>query len=292
MGHNFTINSPADYYYGGKMDGNANAIFSESMAQIFQHATAYEIINNAGTYGLSEDIIADIKQSAISSIKIVRNSYENYLSSGRNFASWNDPGTPKDETFNTFMTIAYKFFEHAENSGLEYRIPLKRMMGLLQVFNEDLRQRYDQDNNTVEASTFRATLMVTALSYAFSTDLRAEFRDLNFPISDGTYEELMGMVTDISEFDNQILSNIGLEQNYPNPFNPSTTFQYTLPKASDVILTVYDINGRALETLINGRRDAGYHTVQWNAEQYSSGVYFYRIEAGDFQQVKKCLLIK
>ena len=50
MGHNFTLNSPADYYYGGKIDGNANAIFSESLAQIFQHATAFEIINNYSDY--------------------------------------------------------------------------------------------------------------------------------------------------------------------------------------------------------------------------------------------------
>ena len=194
MGHNFSLNSPADYYYGGKMDGNANAIFSESMAQIFQHATAYEIINNAGTYGLSEDIIADIKQSAISSIKIVRSSYEDYVNSGKSFASWNDPNTPQDETFNTFMTIAYQFFIHAENSGLGYRQPLKRMMKLLQTFNEDLRQQYDQHHNTTAADTFRATLMTTAVGYGFGQDLRDEFRSLNFPISDVIYGELINLV--------------------------------------------------------------------------------------------------
>lgn len=83
-----------------------------------------------------------------------------------------------------------------------------------------------------------------------------------------------------------------LSQNYPNPFNSSTTFKYTLAKASDITLTIYDINGKRLETLINNRKDAGYHIVQWNAEQYSSGVYFYKIKADDFQQVRKCLLIK
>lgn len=191
MGHNFTLNSPGDYYYGGKIDGSANAIFSESMAQIFQHATAYEIINNAGDYGLSEDLVFDIKNSATSSMSIVRNAYKNYVDSGKNFYSWNDPGTPQDETFGTFMTIAYKFFEQAENSGNGYGIPLKRMMELLQLFDEDMMNSYDHLNDNIAADTFRSTLMVSAMSYGFSTDMRPEFEALNFPIDDTTYDKLM-----------------------------------------------------------------------------------------------------
>ena len=194
MGHNVTLNSPADYYYGGKIDGNANAIYSESMAQIFQHATAYEIINNAGSYGFSEDLVLDIKNSATSSMKIVRNAYDRYINEGANFHSWNDPGTPQDETFDTFMTIAYKFFEHAENSGQEYRAPLKRMMELLQLFDGDLEDSYDRFNDNLAADTFRSTLIVTALSYGFSTDLRSEFAALNFPLDNGTYDTLMESV--------------------------------------------------------------------------------------------------
>jgi hypothetical protein len=193
MGHNFTLNTPSDYYYGGKIDGNANTIYSESMAQIFQHATAYEIINNFDYYGLSEDLSADIKQSAISSITLVRNTYEDYLNAGNPFSSWNEPSTSFDETFNTFMTIAYKFFEHAENDGLGYKVPLKRMLRLLQIFNRDLEVQYDQTNNTPEAATFRSTLMVTALSYAFNKDLRSEFKSLNFPIDDQIYSELYSL---------------------------------------------------------------------------------------------------
>ncbi len=190
MGHNVTLNSPANYYYGGKIDGNANAIFSESMAQIFQHATAFCLLNNYQTYGLGEDLAADIRDSALNSMRIVRTAYESYLSTGKRFASWNNPSTPEDETFNTFMTIAYKFFEHAEKSPSGYRTPLKRMMVLLQTFDEDMRTRYDQHHNTETAATFRSTLMVAALSYAFGADLRPEFRALNFPINDPVYDEL------------------------------------------------------------------------------------------------------
>src|SRR4030067_1451474 len=106
--------------------------------------------------------------------------YESYLSTGKHFASWNNPATQEDETFNTFMTAAYKFFEHAEKSTTRYRIPLKRMMELLQTFNEDMSDRYDQSHDTEAAATFRSTLMITAMSYAFDADLRSEFRALNF----------------------------------------------------------------------------------------------------------------
>jgi len=198
MGHNMTLNSPADYYYGGRIDGCATAMFSESMAQIFQHATAYELLNTYKECGLSDDLMAEIKQSAISSIRILRSAYEDYLQFGTSFQSWNDPSTPEDETFGTFMTIAYKFCAHAEQAGRGYRTPLKRMMKLLQLFDASLKDQYDQHNDTPQADAFRATLMVTALSYAFSTDLRTEFRNLNFPIDDDIYEALYAAAVECS----------------------------------------------------------------------------------------------
>ena len=296
MGHNFTLNSPADYYYGGKIDGCANAIFSESMAQIFQHATAYELINNADDYGLSEDIIADIKQSAISSIRIVRNSYEDYVSSGKNFASWNDPNTPQDDTFNTFMTIAYQFLVHAENSGLGYRQPIKRMMDLLQVFDPGLRSRYDQQHNTLAADTFRATLMTTAVCYGFDQDLREEFRNLNFPISDAIYEELINMVNTspigIEIQSSDIPNDYNLLQNFPNPFNPITKIQFTLPKESHAVLTIHNIMGQEIAVLVDKRLQAGTYIYNLKASDLPSGTYFYRLQTGTFKQTKKLILTK
>jgi len=83
-----------------------------------------------------------------------------------------------------------------------------------------------------------------------------------------------------------------LSQNYPNPFNPTTTIKFGIPKAGDVSLAVYDILGRKIAELINGNLTAGYHTVNFNATNLASGVYFYRIEAGDFVSVKKLMLLK
>jgi len=215
IGHNFTLNSPADFYYGGKIDGNANAIFSESMAQIFQHAAAYEIINHADAYGFSADLVAEIQASAIASMNLVRNTYDDYVRTGAKFESWNDPDNPEDETFGAFMTIAFKFFEHAETDGWEYRVPLKRMMRLLQVLDQDMVDHYDRMHDTPAAERFRSTLMVTALSYGFDRDLRAEFGALNFPIDDATYDSLIAAVRlpgdldydgDVDWFDHRLLA--------------------------------------------------------------------------------------
>jgi photosystem II stability/assembly factor-like uncharacterized protein len=83
-----------------------------------------------------------------------------------------------------------------------------------------------------------------------------------------------------------------LHQNYPNPFNPSTTIKYELPKASQVTLTLYDVLGRQVSVLVNERREAGYHEVKFDGSGLSSGVYFYRIEAGSFVETRKLILLR
>jgi hypothetical protein len=90
----------------------------------------------------------------------------------------------------------------------------------------------------------------------------------------------------------QIPEKYYIEQNYPNPFNPTTTISYALPKSSYVKLSIYDINGRLVETLVNENKNSGYYTVVWNAEKVASGIYFYRINASEYSYVKKCLLVK
>jgi len=87
-------------------------------------------------------------------------------------------------------------------------------------------------------------------------------------------------------------SGFSLSSNYPNPFNSSTTISYTLPHPADVTLDIYDILGRKIETLVNKQQPAGYHQVVWNADDFTSGVYFYKLATGDFAESKKMLLIK
>lgn len=83
-----------------------------------------------------------------------------------------------------------------------------------------------------------------------------------------------------------------LSQNYPNPFNPRTVISYHLSVVSDVVIRVYDLRGREVETLVNGRMLAGTHSVTFNGAGLSSGVYFYRLTAGNFSTTRKMHLIK
>lgn len=194
MGHNFSLNSPAEFHYGGRIDGSANAIYSESMARIFQYSTGYQIMNNLKTYNIHEDLALVMENSFRTSVHNLRVDYENYISEGSPYSSWNDPITQIDETFGTFSAISYKFMLHAEQSNKGYILPLRRMMCLLQQFDVVMHEAYNQSENTLEADAFRATLMVTALSYAFDEDLRQEFTDLNFPMDNNYYAELISGV--------------------------------------------------------------------------------------------------
>jgi hypothetical protein len=81
-------------------------------------------------------------------------------------------------------------------------------------------------------------------------------------------------------------------QNYPNPFNPITHIRYGLPIASDVRIVIYNTIGQVIKTLLDKPMPAGYHQVELNSQNLPSGIYFYRIEAGEFQDVKKMILIK
>jgi hypothetical protein len=83
-----------------------------------------------------------------------------------------------------------------------------------------------------------------------------------------------------------------LSQNYPNPFNPVTTIQFSIPQSSNVKLTVFNILGEQVAELVNGFRDAGIHTINFDASQFNSGLYIYKIESNGLVQTRKMLLVK
>lgn len=90
----------------------------------------------------------------------------------------------------------------------------------------------------------------------------------------------------------EIPNYYSLSQNYPNPFNPSTSIKFTLPEANNVKLVVFDILGKEVTTLVNEFRNTGTYNVDFDASALSSGVYFYRLEAGNFTETKRMLLVK
>ncbi|MBC8484728.1 MAG: SBBP repeat-containing protein [Bacteroidetes bacterium] len=99
-------------------------------------------------------------------------------------------------------------------------------------------------------------------------------------------------VIGINAISTNVPDNYALYQNYPNPFNPTTNVKFDIPKSSHTKLIIYDILGKEVTTLVNEKLGAGNYEVDWNGSGYTSGVYFYKLEVGDFVNVKKMLLIK
>ncbi len=99
-------------------------------------------------------------------------------------------------------------------------------------------------------------------------------------------------ISAIDETSSEMIHSYHLSQNYPNPFNPSTLISYQLPASTLVVLKVFDVIGREIETLVNEHQNAGNHSVKFDASNLPSGVYFYRIETGKYRDTRKLLLLK
>jgi hypothetical protein len=106
------------------------------------------------------------------------------------------------------------------------------------------------------------------------------------------FRPLSDMITSVNEQDRMLPRGYSLDQNYPNPFNPTTAITFSVATYSHTSLKVYDILGREVATLVNEQKPAGTYTQKWNAENFPSGVYFYRLQAGSFTETKKLVLLK
>jgi hypothetical protein len=99
-------------------------------------------------------------------------------------------------------------------------------------------------------------------------------------------------ITTQDNTDQNIPKNFELGQNFPNPFNPATKIVYGIPTDCHVSLKVYDILGKLVETLVDNFENMGYHSIEFNASKLTSGIYFYKITAGNFISTKKMIVIK
>jgi len=109
--------------------------------------------------------------------------------------------------------------------------------------------------------------------------------------TEGVYKFRYG-ITGVFENERIVPQSYSLSQNYPNPFNPETNIEYELPEAARVKFVVYNTLGQVVDILVDSELEAGYHTIHWNGENYTSGIYFYRMRAGVFVETKRMLLLK
>lgn len=109
---------------------------------------------------------------------------------------------------------------------------------------------------------------------------------------DGIFRIPLSTITSSGNQGNEIAVNYSLEQNYPNPFNPSTKISFSIPTSGYVSLKVYDILGKEVNTLVNEVKSAGSYSVNLNASSLTSGIYFYKLESGNFSKTMRMILIK
>ncbi len=119
-----------------------------------------------------------------------------------------------------------------------------------------------------------------------------KYKNSEYKLEPRTNSDFVGEVDAVKQEGTSVPASFSLSQNYPNPFNPTTTVRYSLPKASIVSLKIYNILGQEVATLVNQHQVAGNFTATFDASRFASGVYFYRLNTGSFNQVKKMLLLK
>jgi len=118
----------------------------------------------------------------------------------------------------------------------------------------------------------------------------------DFPLDASIYESVRGLfgapATQVDLSHVKTVATFKLDQNYPNPFNPSTSISFAIPTKENVNIKIYNITGKEVATLLSRDMPAGNFVVEWDASDVPSGVYFYKINAGEYTDLKKCILIK
>jgi len=107
-----------------------------------------------------------------------------------------------------------------------------------------------------------------------------------------TGQDTCALLTPVNTFNSSIPTVFKLYNNYPNPFNPKTIIRYDVPKTSFVKLTIYDVIGREVATIVNEKKEPGRYDAEWDATNYASGVYFCKMETDIFTDIKKMVLLK
>jgi hypothetical protein len=148
---------------------------------------------------------------------------------------------------------------------------------------------YDPSNgNSISSCTLTSMPASYEWSMAYTNGM--------FFLTEGTESTWYAWIIDdgaVSVEDNSItVSEFSLEQNYPNPFNPSTKIKYQIPKSSFVTLKVYNLLGKEIATLVNAEKPTGIYEIEFNAHDLPSGIYFSKLQAGDFVETKKMVLMK
>ncbi len=191
----------------------------------------------------------------------------------------------------TEMEVDFYFVAISMESGEDFWVQYYN--GSAWVTVADFNAGTDFSNNTF----YHAVVTISSSQYNFPTNAKLRFMCDASADNDDVYIDAiewrgMSGTSAVAKANPLIPEIFSLSQNYPNPFNPTTNISFTLPRASNVTLEVFNLLGQKVAVLADGMYEAGEHIVTWDASRNASGVYFYRMQAEGFVESKKMLLVK
>ena len=170
---------------------------------------------------------------------------------------------------------------------------------LVQTYSLEVSQYPDMSNPVISQDNITGFKKVISSLKGGRYYWRVQSKTSNGKFSNSSKVEAftIGTITDVKHESNAIPVSFAVSQNYPNPFNPSTLINYSLPKSSLVTIKIYNILGQEIKTLINSEHQPGYYSIQWNGDNnyghsVASGIYIYRVTAGQYAKSMKMMLLK
>lgn len=146
-------------------------------------------------------------------------------------------------------------------------------------------------NNGYQWYPFSSGLPANSWIYAMAVDSPYVYAGLYSP-QQGIYRRLLSDLVPVESENQTVPGKFILQQNYPNPFNPETNIKFELPRSEHITMNIYDVKGELIQKLINRNMNAGKYKIKWKGNDYPSGIYFYKIRAGEYAETRKMVLIK
>ena len=251
------------------------------------NGTSWEPIGTSGTNGVDGWNVYCMKKQPATGSMIVSGNFSNVygISGGQNIARFTDSSNPLPVEFSSFsgkihgsnIELSWKTITEINNYGFEIE-----------------RSKINEDQ------TYTGWLKIGFVNGNGNSNSPKNYTYEDINISEGKYNYRLKQLdnngtfnySNTIEIDFTGLNKFELKQNFPNPFNPSTTVSFSLPDDSNVKLILYDALGQEIKVFLNEYKERGVHLVNLSLNEFNSGIYFYRIEAGSFVETKKMILLK
>ncbi len=208
----------------------------------------------------------------------------------------------KEIGVNQPVFISHSALRNTNNTSQPYEVKayIKHKSGISQArmfWSIDTAGGFTQVNMTNIGDTFRANIPAQPLNtkvyyYISATSVSGKTVTKPLPAPRGNIQFTVTNVTGVEPVAAGIPNKFSLHQNYPNPFNPVTKIKFDIAKNTNVKLRIFDVTGREVLKITDAYMTAGSYSYQWNASQFASGIYFYRLDAGEYSEIKKMVLVK